>query len=191
MLARICVATALAGGAMSTGPARAAVVNQWVQFAPDDTVLIRAIEDDPNNGCPAASVDGQPVALAQRGPVTTAADAPRIYYPVLMCESAPIPAFGHAAADVAGVPLRMPAAHPRRILVIGDTGCRVTAAVSGSSRRPSAARRAAAIRSAITASRLRMRSAGSARMRPSSMAGDQLASDDPRRVDAALVEQAG
>jgi len=27
------------------------VVNQWLQFAPDDTVLIRAIEDTPANRC--------------------------------------------------------------------------------------------------------------------------------------------
>lgn len=48
-----------------------------------------------------------------------------------MCESAPVPAFGHVAADVGGVALKMPTAHPRRILVVGDTGCRVTGAVSG------------------------------------------------------------
>ncbi len=131
MLSRISLAAGLAGVALFAGPARAAVLNQWVQFAPDDTVLIRAIEDNPGHGCPAASVDGRPVPLAQRGPVTTAAEAPKTFYPVLMCESAPLPAFGHAAAEVAGVPLKMPAAHPRRILVVGDTGCRVTSAVSG------------------------------------------------------------
>lgn len=131
MLSRICVAAALAGGVVSAGSARAAVVNQWVQFAPDDTVLIRAIEDDPGNGCPAASVDGRPVSLAQRGPVTAAAEAPKTYFPILMCESAPLPAFGHVAADVAGVALKMPMARPRRILVVGDTGCRVTSLVSG------------------------------------------------------------
>ena len=131
MLFRICVVAVLAGVALCAGPARAAVVNQWVQFAPDDTVLIRAIEDDPGQGCPSASVDGRPVPLTQRGPVTTPTEAPKTYYPVLMCESAPLPAFGHVAADVAGVPLRMPVSHPRRILVVGDTGCRVTSLVSG------------------------------------------------------------
>ncbi len=127
----MCVAAAFAGGVLPAGPVKAAVVNQWVQFTPDDTVLIRAIGDNPGNRCPAASVDGKSVKLAQRGPVTTAADAPQTCYPVLMCESAPIPAFGHVAVDVAGVALKMPMAHPRRILVVGDTGCRVTANVSG------------------------------------------------------------
>lgn len=130
MLSRICVAAA-AGGALLAGPAEAAVVNQWVQFAPDNKVLIRAIEDDPANGCPAASLDGRPVALTQRGPVTGAAEAPKTYYPVLMCESAPIRAFGHGIAQVAGVALKMPMLNPRRILVVGDTGCRVTSAVTG------------------------------------------------------------
>jgi len=112
-------------------PAHAAVVNQWVQFAPGDTVLIRAIEDAPANGCPAALLDGAPVALLPRGTVTTPDQAPKAYYPILMCESAPVAAFGHASASVAGVALKMPVANPRRILVIGDTGCRVATATSG------------------------------------------------------------
>ena len=124
------VAVALAG-ATGVTQGHAAVVNQWVQFAPDDTVLIRAIEDTPANGCPAALLDGVPLTLSQRGTVTTAAQAPKSYYPILMCESAPVPAFGHTSASVAGVALRMPVANPRRILVIGDTGCRVTPSASG------------------------------------------------------------
>lgn len=130
--ARLAAGFAVAAGTMAgAGAARAAVVNQWVQFAPNDTVLLRAIEDTPANGCPAATVDGSPVTLSPRGTVTTAATAPKTYYPVLMCESAALPAFGHASASVAGVALKMPVANPRRILVIGDTGCRVTAATSG------------------------------------------------------------
>jgi len=131
MLSRAFLATALTGAATFAAPANAAVVNQWVQFAPGDTVLIRAVEDNPANGCPSAAVDGKAVVLAQRGPVTTAAQAPKTYYPILMCESAPISAFGHTSANVAGVALRMPVTHPRRILVIGDTGCRVASTLAG------------------------------------------------------------
>ncbi|MGI4950787.1 MAG: metallophosphoesterase family protein [Janthinobacterium lividum] len=120
---------ALASG---LGSADAAVVNQWVQFAPNDTVLIRAIEDTPANGCPVATLDGNPLTLAPRGTVTTPATAPKAYYPVLMCESAALPAFGHTGATVASVPLKMPVANPRRILVIGDTGCRITTATASS-----------------------------------------------------------
>ena len=125
------VAAALAASAMAPSSSGAAVLNQWVQFAPLDTVLVRAIESDPTSGCPAALVDGSPVLLSPRGTVTTPAQAPQTYFPVLMCESAPITAFGHVSASVAGVALKMPATNPRRILVIGDTGCRVTASVSG------------------------------------------------------------
>ncbi len=42
---------ALAGPTVLAAPVQAAVVNQWLQFAPDDTVLIRAIEDTPANRC--------------------------------------------------------------------------------------------------------------------------------------------
>jgi hypothetical protein len=119
----------------AAAPAQAAVVNQWVQFAPNDTVLLRAIETTPSNGCPVATVDGTPVTLAGRGNVVQPTDPAsyngKSYWPVLMCESAPFPAFGHTNATVNGVALKMPVANPHRILVIGDTGCRVTAATSG------------------------------------------------------------
>jgi len=130
MSSRACVALAFAGLAACSSPARSAVLNQWVQFAPDDTVLIRAIEENPANGCPNASLDGRPIVLAQRGAITTADQAPKTYYPILMCESAPVAAFGYTAANVAGITLQMPVRHPRRILVVGDTGCRVAATVA-------------------------------------------------------------
>jgi len=131
MFSRAFTPLAFAGAIAFASPANAVVVNQWVQFAPDDTVLIRAIEDTPANGCPSASVDSSPVPLTQRGTVATADEAPKTYYPILMCESAPLPAFGHRSADVAGVALKMPVANPRRILVIGDTGCRVASTLAG------------------------------------------------------------
>ncbi len=119
-----------AGALVACSPAHAAIVNQWVQFAPNDTALIRAIEDTPANGCPVASLDGVALPLQQRGPVTTAAQAPQTYFQVLMCEAS-VPAFGHTAVTVGAVTLKMPVANPQRILIVGDTGCRVTSAVSG------------------------------------------------------------
>lgn len=109
---------------------RAQVLNRWVQFAPNDTVYLRAIEQTPANGCPAATVDGSPVTLAQRGAPTTGTDDARVQYPILMCE-AQVTAFGHSSATIGGVSLKMPVANPQRILFIGDTGCRVTSATSG------------------------------------------------------------
>ncbi len=113
-----------AGATLAGGAAQAAIVNQWVQYGPNDTALIRAIEDTPANGCPVASLDGVALPLAQRGTVTTPSNAPKTYFPVLMCEAS-VPAFGHTAAVINGVSLKMPVTNPKRILVIGDTGCRV------------------------------------------------------------------
>ncbi len=130
MIAGVAVSVAVSVASFGSVGARAAVVNQWVQYGPNDTALVRAIEDTPSNGCPAASLDGAPLALTQRGTVTTPAQAPKAYYPILMCEAS-VAAFGHTTAIVNGVSLKMPVANPRRILVVGDTGCRVTAAVNG------------------------------------------------------------
>ncbi len=120
-----------ASAVLCASQAEAAVVNQWVQYGPGDTALIRAIEDTPGNGCPVASLDGVALQLAPRGTVTTPADAPKTYFPVLMCEAS-VPAFGHTTVTVSGVSLKMPVTNPKRILVIGDTGCRVAATVAAS-----------------------------------------------------------
>ena len=125
-------ATALlaASTALCAAQANAAIVNQWVQYGANNTALIRAIEDTPSNGCPVATLDGVGLALVQRGPVTTTADAPKTYFPVLMCEAS-VPVFGHTTVVVNGVTLKMPVANPKRILVIGDTGCRIAATLAG------------------------------------------------------------
>jgi hypothetical protein len=98
---------------------RAETVNRWVQMAPGNTVLLRAITDGPNDPCPVASVDGTPVTLARRGDSTGANGA----FPITMCEASV--ARGGTTATIDGVALKMPVADPRRIVVIGDTGCRV------------------------------------------------------------------
>ena len=118
-----------AGAVFCASHAQAAIVNQWVQYGPNDTALIRAIEDTPSNGCPVASLDGVALPLTQRGTVTTPATAPKIYFPVLMCEAS-VSAFGHTSAIVNGVTLKMPVTNPKRILVIGDTGCRVASTLA-------------------------------------------------------------
>jgi hypothetical protein len=65
--------------------------------------------------CPVMHTDGGDVAMTARA----AADEK---FP-LLC-AAMIPA-GTSAADIDGKPLPMPVADPRRILVVGDTGCRL------------------------------------------------------------------
>ena len=129
-MSRTATAIAIASLALSSVDASAAVVNQWVQYGATNNALIRAIEDTPSNGCPVATLDGVAVPLAQRGTVTTPAQASQTYFQVLMCEAS-VSAFGHSTVVVNGVTLKMPVTNPQRILIIGDTGCRVTAAVSG------------------------------------------------------------
>jgi hypothetical protein len=81
-------------------------------------------------GCPTITLDGRSLPMAQRvalGPIVQR--APRkdqlqpVSSPVLTCE-APIPA-GTRAASVSGSALPLPKAQLDRIVVIGDTGCRL------------------------------------------------------------------
>jgi hypothetical protein len=68
--------------------------------------------------CPALHTDKGDVAMTMRAPVST--DFP------LVCDAA-IPA-GTAQAKVGDVALPLPVANPQRILVLGDTGCRIKGA---------------------------------------------------------------
>ena len=115
-----CLPFVAAGLALAAyaAPASAQVLDQWVQYAPGDTVLLRAITSGTGGGsiCPTASVDGRTVHLEQRF-------VPDATFPILECEAS-VPIGGHQAM-IGGVPLKMPLAHPRRIVVIGDTGCRI------------------------------------------------------------------
>lgn len=105
--------TALAG-LLAQAPAQAQTLNRWIQLAPNNTVLARAITA--SGSCPTLAVDGMPVAMQPRSTPTAA-------FPLLQCEaSLPI---GGTAAVIDGVALKLPVANPRRIVVIGDTGCRI------------------------------------------------------------------
>ncbi|WP_181373107.1 metallophosphoesterase [Massilia glaciei] len=82
--------------------------------------------------CPQISIDGLPRAMATRAraatiaaqrPVAEPRDAKPAAFPVLTCEAA-LPA-GTRSAAVLGRALPVPASRLRRIVVIGDTGCRM------------------------------------------------------------------
>jgi hypothetical protein len=75
--------------------------------------------------CPPIEVDGRSMAMAVRAPhspIPLRGIGPTSA-PVLTCEAA-IPA-GTAQASVAGTALSLPRANATRIVVIGDTGCRL------------------------------------------------------------------
>jgi hypothetical protein len=86
----------------------------WVQAAASGSYEIRAVTSDAT--CPALASDKGAVAMAVRAPDNGA-------FP-LVC-AAPVP-FGATTLTLAGQSLPVPVAVPSRILVVGDTGCRIT-----------------------------------------------------------------
>lgn len=87
----------------------------WVQFGPEGVLLARAITLA--DACPTLDLDGGPIPLRER-----AAPAPPAF-PDRVCEVA-VPPTATAAA-IAGQPLPLPQGAPRRLVVFGDTGCRI------------------------------------------------------------------
>jgi Calcineurin-like phosphoesterase len=118
-IALVAVGLSSAACATTTPPAGTpgTVAAAWVELGPGGRALVRVITD--GGSCPALDVDGR----ARPTQVRAAADAAS--FPVTVCE-APLP--GQArSATVAGLPLALPTPAPRRIVVIGDTGCRMEA----------------------------------------------------------------
>jgi hypothetical protein len=106
----------LATACATTRPAsEGTVAAAWVALGPGGGALVRVISEA--GSCPALMVDGEARPLSVRA----AADGGS--FPVTVCE-APLPP-GARAAAVGGQPVPLPTPSPRRILVIGDTGCRV------------------------------------------------------------------
>ena len=100
----------IAGGSL----ARAEVRYHWTQYVPGG-IEARAITDAAD--CPSASFDGQPASMRVRS-------EPGPDFPIRVC-AVTIPKGTLAAQfDGRGVPLPKPRAD--HILVIGDTGCRIT-----------------------------------------------------------------
>jgi hypothetical protein len=87
----------------------------WVQLGSDGTLSVRALVV-PGAACPPVAVDGKTVATARRG-------APDLRFPVQLCEARAPP--GAAKLAVGKTALPTLAAQPRRVVVIGDTGCRL------------------------------------------------------------------
>lgn len=114
----------LAPALLAAAPARAQILAQWVELGPDGGASVRAITDA---ACPSVSFDGATVAMSVRsepgqsfGGVSTAP------FPVRGCEAA-VPG-GAVTAFIDGKPLPLPRPNPQRIVVFGDTGCRLAGA---------------------------------------------------------------
>ena len=89
---------------------------KWVQYAPGG-LEARVVTDA--SACPDAMVDGQEAKMTQRS-------APGTGYPIRSCVL-PIPK-GTKLLTVDRVPLPLPKEQPNRILIVGDTGCRLKGA---------------------------------------------------------------
>lgn len=132
-------AVTMLGGCAAPAGGRLAPLSRWTQMAPDDNVSLRAIVAGETD-CPAALVDGSsrpllPRARATPGaPPDSAAAANPAFEPafaVTTCELT-LPRTARQAS-IDGQPVALPAADIRRIVVIGDTGCRVQVAAKGPS----------------------------------------------------------
>ena len=125
---------ALAGCATSTPPPPApppvGLQQVWVQAAAGPGWVVRALTGE---ACPTMRWSGAVVMLQERSapgdeppPGGASPDSKPTSFTLRACE-APWPA-GAASVQVGDVTLRAPKAEPRRIVVIGDTGCRLKAA---------------------------------------------------------------
>jgi hypothetical protein len=125
------LAALLAGCAAPTRDAdRGATFYAYVVLGDDGRAVARVITSDA--GCPMIELDGVKTAMDVRAAPATIPLRPTLSppaqskpsaFPVLTCEKA-IPA-GVARAAVLDRALPLPVAHPRRVVVIGDTGCRI------------------------------------------------------------------
>jgi hypothetical protein len=116
-LAGLALALGLATSAAWAQPqAPAPVERKWVQLTGDGPEL-RLVT--PAARCPEARLDGRPVAMQQRAASDEA-------FPVTVCQL-PVPA-GVRRAAIGDWIAPLPAGEPRRILIFGDTGCRLKGA---------------------------------------------------------------
>jgi hypothetical protein len=103
--------------ALLTLPASAfAATPAWVEMT-GSGAEVRVVADGP---CPSLHVDGQAVAMVERA-------APTEAFANRVCAAAIAPGVRRLAID--GRALAAPKARPRRLVIIGDTGCRLKGAI--------------------------------------------------------------
>jgi len=115
----------LFGLALLAGPAQAEALYSWTQYVPGG-VEARAITREAQ--CPQARIDRRATPMRIRAERNAA-------YPVLVC-ALTIPR-GAKAVEIEGEALPLPKARAENILVLGDTGCRVTRLINQSCNDPS------------------------------------------------------
>ncbi|HMB89562.1 MAG TPA: metallophosphoesterase [Rhodothermales bacterium] len=97
---------------------------QWVQLGAGGAIIVRAIYTQPGQPCPSiATVDqqGTTAAVAMHNRVGTGSMPPD--FDITVCEATL--AHDLQSATLGGKQLALPESSPQRMLVIGDTGCRM------------------------------------------------------------------
>jgi hypothetical protein len=108
------LASAILSGCQSAPPSSLPSLASWVELAPGGTISIRAITRA--SDCPVVEIDGKPMRMAARA-------SPDQAFPVRACAlSAP-----QSAASIQLEGHALPVLHRdvKRIVVFGDTGCRL------------------------------------------------------------------
>ncbi len=101
--------------------AQARIFAQWVELGPDGASSVRAITDEL---CPQVIFDGTPAAMTVRAePGQKIQNIKPAAFPVRSCEVTVPQSAVAATLDGRVLPLARP--NPQRILVFGDTGCRL------------------------------------------------------------------
>jgi hypothetical protein len=101
-----------------TSHAGATSLAGWTQYGEHGAIGARLVTDE--SACPALIADGKSLPMTERAPPSQA-------FPVLVCVAA-IPA-GAKHISAGGLDLPVPIAKPRRIVLFGDTGCRLKGAI--------------------------------------------------------------
>jgi predicted phosphodiesterase len=113
-LGLIAFLTAAAGALAATSAEPSSV--PWVELGPDNDLQVRVVLGSGVATCPAVVADGHGIEMRQRG-------APDESFPITVC-SATVP-LKTAQLSVGGAPVPTVPPAIRRVVVIGDTGCRI------------------------------------------------------------------
>jgi hypothetical protein len=117
-------------GCMTSPPAPSDADYRYVVLGPEGAAMARVITARAQ--CPALDVDGASIAMTVRmpaEPIPVRPSRPDLpppkasAFPVTTCEAV-IPA-GASRASVDGESLPLPKVAPRRVVILGDTGCRI------------------------------------------------------------------
>jgi hypothetical protein len=118
----LCTILAAVAAVLAALPqAQAKILAQWVELGPDGTSSVRAITED---ACPSVTFDGVAVQMNVRSESGQSFDGVKpAQFPVRGCEVAvPVQAI---TAVIDGKPLPLPRPNTQRIVIFGDTGCRL------------------------------------------------------------------